>query len=65
MRLLLVDDEKLVLETLIHGIDWKSFGVEEVYGAYSVNEAKQYFKQKRIDVVICVILKCRERAEWS
>lgn len=55
VRLLCVDDEKLVLDTLLHYIDWKNFGVEEVYGAYSVNEAKQYFKQKRIDVVICDI----------
>ena len=52
MKLLLVDDEKLFLETAKEYIDWNEMGVTEIETAYSVAQAKQYLEQKVIDIVI-------------
>lgn len=52
MKLLLVDDEKLFLETVKEYINWNEMGVTEIETAYSVAQAKQCLEQKDIDIVI-------------
>ena len=52
MKLLLVDDEKLFLETVKEYINWNEMGVPEIETAYSVAQTKQCLEQKDIDIVI-------------
>lgn len=51
-RLLIVDDEDSVVDSLAETIDWKSIGICEVLKAYSGNEAMEILKTNPVDVVI-------------
>lgn len=55
MKLLIVDDQKSVVDTLKVKIDWKELGIESVYGAYSAAQARVLLTQHAIDVVLCDI----------
>ncbi len=55
MKILVVDDQKYVLNGIKKGIDFEQMGFSEVYFAYSAFEAKQIIKQKQIDILLCDI----------
>lgn len=40
MNVLIVDDQKAIVESLREGIRWEELGVEKVYTACSAREAK-------------------------
>jgi two-component system response regulator YesN len=52
VQLLIVDDEVHVVERMLNTFDWKSIGIEHVYGAYSASEALSLLHQFSIDIVI-------------
>ncbi|SFF01928.1 two-component system, response regulator YesN [Paenibacillus algorifonticola] len=54
-RLLVVDDEAYALKSIMETINWEFLGINEVYGAMDVEEARLVFCAQRIDVVICDI----------
>ena len=41
MKLLIVDDNKYVVTLLRRQLNWEAFGIEELIGVYSVEEAKE------------------------
>lgn len=55
MNLLIVNDEVLTADTMKADIDWKSYGVEQVYVAYSADDAKKCMTEVRIDILLCDI----------
>ena len=68
MKLLLVDDEEYVIESIKRNLDLTETGVNEVYTAFSVQQAKNIMGMVDIVIVICVIVmpggyleKCAER----
>ncbi|MCI2049371.1 MAG: response regulator [Lachnospiraceae bacterium] len=55
MNLLIVDDEYYSVESLKQKLDWAELGFGNVYGAYSLKQAQQYFHDGMIDVMLCDI----------
>lgn len=52
MNVLVVDDQIDVVQGVIAGINWNDLGVENVYPAYSANEAKALFYHHPIHVLL-------------
>ncbi|MGN1377316.1 MAG: helix-turn-helix domain-containing protein [Dorea sp.] len=55
MNLLIVDDQKNVIEGMQEGIHWDGLSVESVYTANSAKEAKNIISEKKIDAMLCDI----------
>lgn len=51
-RLLIVDDESSVVDSLALTIDWEEHGIEEVHRAYSAEEAMEIANRHAIDVIV-------------
>lgn len=68
MNLLLVDDEIMMLRMLKKAIDWKLIGIDQVFTALNVEEAKRIFEEQSIDIAVCDIEMPRENGlvliEW-
>ena len=56
MKLLLVDDEEYVIESIKRNLDLTETGVSEVYTAFSVQQAKNIMEMVYIDFVISDIV---------
>ena len=52
MNVILVDDEEVAVNALKRRVDWKKYGVDEVYIAHSMQEAQSVFQEKVIDVML-------------
>ncbi|MBU5348315.1 response regulator [Paenibacillus lautus] len=50
--LLIVDDERLVVDTLAKTIPWSSIQIEYVHKAYSAEQALQFMNTQSIDIVL-------------
>ncbi|MEG1925658.1 MAG: response regulator [Ruthenibacterium sp.] len=55
MNLLIVDDQAVVVQGLLKGVDWKRYGIEYAYGALSVAGALDVFDSNTVDVLLCDI----------
>ena len=52
MRLLIVDDNKYVVEGLKRQLNWSVFGIDEIIGCYRVQQAQEILMEKEIDFLI-------------
>ena len=52
MNVILVDDEEVAVNALKRRVDWKKYGIDEVYIAYSMKDAQKLFQEKVIDVML-------------
>lgn len=55
MNLLLVNDEKLTVDTMNAGIQWDNYGIDSVFVAYSADNAKECISKNQIDIILCDI----------
>lgn len=55
MRLLLVDDQREITESLKKSIDWAAAGVDEVCTAVSAKEAKLIMVNMEIDILLTIL----------
>ena len=55
MKLLIVNDEVLTADTMQVDIRWELYGINEVYTAYNVKDAKKCMNEKMIDILLCDI----------
>lgn len=55
MKLLIVDDQKTVVDGLLNMVNWKTFGIDRALGANSAAEARRIMAEHRIDVMLCDI----------
>ena len=55
LKLLIVDDQKTVVDGLLNRIDWKSVDIDLALGANSAAEARRLLAEHRIDVMLCDI----------
>lgn len=55
VKLLLVDDEQIVLDSLSSRIDWSSAGIDAVFCCRNITEAKERLAHTPIDVLLCDI----------
>ncbi len=52
MNILVVDDQINVVNGIVHGISWDALGINEVYKAQNMEEAKFLFKNLKIDILL-------------
>lgn len=52
MNILLVDDNRYVLEGIKAGIDFRKLGIENVFMITSAPEAKEIIRKVKIDIVL-------------
>lgn len=52
MNVLLVDDDRFVIASLIKGIHWKELGFDQVFSAYNIMEARTIIEQNNIDLLL-------------
>lgn len=55
LSLLIVDDEKLLTDSLKSDVDWLSLGIHAVYTAYNARQAKEVIKHNPVDLILCDI----------
>lgn len=55
LNMMIVDDEKLLTDSLKSDVDWQSLGIEAVFTAYNARQAKEVFEQERVDLILCDI----------
>lgn len=55
MKLLLINDAILTVETMKTDIPWEQYGVEEVFTAYDAEAAKLCIQKNPIDLMLCDI----------
>lgn len=52
MKAILVDDEEVAVNALKRRVDWKRYGVDEVFIAHSMEEAQNIFRESKIDLML-------------
>lgn len=52
MNVLLVDDDRFVVASLMKGIHWKELGFDNVFSAYNITEAWNVIEQNSIDLLL-------------
>ncbi len=55
MKLLLVNDAIITVETMKMDIPWEQYGIDEVFTAYCAEEAKTCIQKNPIDLMLCDI----------
>ncbi|MGG4146459.1 response regulator [Paenibacillus algorifonticola] len=55
LTLIIVDDEKLLTDSLKGDIDWASLGFDKVFTAYNSRQAKEIFDRESIHLMVCDI----------
>lgn len=55
LKLLIVDDQKTVVDGLLNLVDWKSIDIDLAFGANSAAEARRILAEHRINVMLCDI----------
>lgn len=55
MNLLIVDDQKDVVNGLLGGLSFNEIGIDNAYGAFSAASAREIVENIKIDIVLCDI----------
>lgn len=56
MNLLLLDDEEYVIRSIKENVNWEKKGIDGVYTALSINQAKNLMELVPIDIIISDIV---------
>ncbi|GFN33340.1 helix-turn-helix domain-containing protein [Paenibacillus xylaniclasticus] len=51
-NLLIVDDEEIAIKGIVHGLDWSSMPIANIFTAYDAEEAQGFFKEYTIHVLL-------------
>ena len=54
-NLLIVDDEIQAVRSVRDGIDWHKIGIDKVFSAYNIRQAKKILNESNVDIIICDI----------
>ena len=52
MNILLIDDDRFVIASLMKNIDWKLLGFDKVFTAYNITDAKDIITQNNVDLLL-------------
>ena len=55
MKLLIVNDAELETMSMKNNVDWKKYGIDQVFTAFCVEEGRQEITSHSIDVLLCDI----------
>lgn len=52
MNVLIVDDDRFVIASLMKGISWNSLGFQNIFTAYNITDAKSIMRQQKVDLLL-------------
>ncbi len=52
IKILIVDDDHIIIDEIQENLPWKELGIEEVFCAYNVDHAIEIIKEEQIDIII-------------
>lgn len=52
LNVLIVDDDRFVVSALEQKIDWTSLGIQQIYTAYNIRQAKKIFDENTVHILI-------------
>lgn len=52
MNILLIDDDRFVVTSLIKNIDWQTLGFDNVFTAYNISDAKDIITNNTVDLLL-------------
>ena len=52
MNVLIVDDDRFVVSALEQKIDWDSLGIDQIFTAYNIRQARKIFDNYKVDILI-------------
>ena len=52
ISILIVDDDKLVVEKLVEGVNWKQLGIRTVLTACNIRQAKEILEEVTVDILL-------------
>lgn len=52
LNILIVDDDRFVISALEQKIDWTSLGIQQIYTAYNIRQAKKIFEEHTIHILL-------------
>ncbi|WP_157827564.1 response regulator transcription factor [Niallia nealsonii] len=52
MNILIVDDDRFVVSALEQKINWTSLGIQQIYTAYNIRQAKKIFEETTIHILL-------------
>lgn len=55
MDLLLVDDEQHIIDSMMNILNWDAYGIENIYTANSLLQAKKIMEREEINLMVCDI----------
>ena len=55
MNVLVIDDQRDVVQGIVQGVRWQLFPIHQVFSAYNAYEAKALIQTQPIDIVLCDI----------
>jgi two-component system, response regulator YesN len=55
LNILIVDDEVMVVALIKKHVEWKALGINEVFTAYNVRDAKRRVCERAVDIILCDI----------
>ncbi len=53
--ILIVDDDRILVDKLKETVNWQSIGIQTVFTAYNIRQAKNLIEQCEIDLMLCDI----------
>ena len=61
ISVLIVDDDKLVVDKLVEGVNWTQLGIGTVLTAYNIRQAMEILNEVSVDILLSDI----READWS
>ena len=55
MNLLIVNDERVIADTMAQSMEWEVYRIDRVFVAYNAEEAKDIISGENIDIILCDI----------
>ena len=55
MNVLIIDDDRFVVAALEKKVMWRELGVERVYTAYNIRQARKVIEENTIQLMLCDI----------
>lgn len=52
MRVLIIDDDDVIVDVIKDSVHWEKLGIQDVLTAYDANSARKFFQQYEIDLVV-------------
>lgn len=52
MNIIVIDDQKAVVDSIYNNLAWKELGIDEVFTAYGAKDARAVFSREHIDIML-------------